>query len=353
VGAAEQGSEHPVARAIVDHARSVCDRKDNAGFEVATTMFEAHIGEGVRAQVDGHSVVVGRPSMFDDEKSIRADSGRNEDSTTVFVGIDGAYAGWIALNDVVKPEAHLAVAALRRLGVDVGMISGDNRAVANKVAKSVGISPELVFAQATPADKIDIIKKLQAPERDGDNIELDSHVMGSATGGRRVAMVGDGVNDSPALAAATVGITVAGATDVAMEAADVVLLRERALFDIPGALILSRSAFARIKVNLYAACVYNVLMIPFAMGVFLPFGLMLNPMAASGAMAMSSVSVVVSSLWLQRWQPPAWIEDSTNTDSPVDIEANTYNSRPSLWNRLGNLFTRTTSTGPRYQHVSG
>jgi Cu+-exporting ATPase len=138
-----------------------------------------------------------------------------------------------------------------------------------------------------------------------------------------------------------------------MEAADVVLLRERALFDIPGALILSRSAFARIKVNLYAACVYNVLMIPFAMGVFLPFGLMLNPMAASGAMAMSSVSVVVSSLWLQRWQPPAWIEDSTNSDSPVDIEANTYSSRPSLWNRLGNLFIRTTSMRPRYQHVSG
>lgn len=362
VGAAEQGSEHPIARALAEHAREVCGLAPDAAFSSTAADFEARVGEGVRATVDGHKLAVGRPDMLTAAGiAIPPNAIPDGESTTVAVAIDGAYAGWVALMDVVKPEARTAVQALRRLGLDVGMISGDSRAVALKVARTVGISPDLVFAEASPADKIKVIRRLQGTDSDttanADNsVELGA-VSAMATAAnpvtsalkqpRRVAMVGDGINDSPALAASTVGITIAGATDVAVEAADVVLLRERALLDIPAAIVLSRSAFTRIKFNLFAACIYNVLMIPFAMGVFLPLGLMLNPMAASGAMAMSSVSVVASSLWLQRWEPPKWIE--AGDTAPTDLEANSSLPHPSLWDRIRALFGM--SAGPRYQHL--
>jgi len=212
-------------------------------------------------------------------------------TTNIFVAIDGLYAGHLCLSDTVKDTAAAAVAALTRMGIKSAIVTGDQRSTALAVARAVGIDSENVYAGVTPDEKQDIIYKFQEK-------------------GECVAMVGDGINDSPALATANIGIAMASGTDVAMEASDIVLMRPNNLMDIPTSIQLAKSIFNRIKLNLGWACAYNIVGLPFAMGVFLPFGLHLHPMAAGAAMAASSVSVVVSSLLLRFWKRPQWMDDA-------------------------------------------
>jgi Cu+-exporting ATPase len=177
------------------------------------------------------------------------------------------------------------------MGIKTAMVTGDQRSTALAVARVVGIPEENVWAGVSPDQKQEIIREIQ--DR-----------------GEVVAMVGDGINDSPALATANVGVAMASGTDVAMEAADIVLMRPTELMDIPASLHLARHIFRRIKLNLAWACLYNLVGLPFAMGMFLPLGLHLHPMASGAAMACSSVSVVVSSLLLKFWKRPSYMDDA-------------------------------------------
>jgi len=205
----------------------------------------------------------------------------------------------VSLADSPKPSSRHAIRALQNMGIEVNMMTGDGKATAIAIAKQVGIRPEDVWSTMSPKGKAAAITELI--EKYGDS----------------VAMVGDGINDSPALVAATVGIALSSGTSVAIEAADIVLMRSD-LLDVVAALHLSRSIFAVIKRNLIWACVYNILGIPLAMGFFLPFGLYMHPMMAGAAMAFSSVSVVTSSLTLKWWRRPA---DSVMPDESVNSGA--------------------------------
>jgi Cu2+-exporting ATPase len=265
--AVEADSEHPLARAIVEGARS-------RGLSVpAATAFESLAGRGARAQVDGHVVAVGGPRLLD-EMSLAplpraADWGR-EGRTVLHVIIDGQVAGAIAAEDEVRPESREAVDALHALGIRVAMITGDSQAVADSVARRLGIDD--VSAQVLPADKATAVRRFQE-------------------GGRKVAMVGDGVNDAPALATADVGIAIGAGTDVAVESAGIVLVRNDPR-DVVAAIELSRATYRKMIQNLVWATGYNLVAIPVAAGVLVPWGIDL-PMAV-GAIAMSVSTIVVA-----------------------------------------------------------
>jgi Cu2+-exporting ATPase len=265
--AVEGDSEHPLARAILcgAHARNL---------EVPTaTGFEALAGRGARAQVEGKQVSVGGPRLLEDLSltplPVAADWDR-EGRTVLYVIVDGRVAGAIAVEDEVRPESREAVDALHALGVRVAMITGDSQEVADSVARRLGIDE--VAAQVLPGDKAAAVKRFQQ-------------------GGRKVAMVGDGVNDAPALATADVGIAIGAGTDVAVESAGIVLVRSDPR-DVVGAIELSRATYAKMIQNLVWATGYNLIAIPIAMGVLTPWGVDL-PMAV-GAIAMSVSTIVVA-----------------------------------------------------------
>jgi Cu2+-exporting ATPase len=265
--AVEADSEHPLARAIVEGARS-------RGLSVpAATAFESLAGRGARAQVDGHVVAVGGPRLLD-EMSLASlppanDWGR-EGRTVLHVIVDGRVAGAIAAEDEVRPESREAVDALHALGIRVAMITGDSQAVADSVARRLGIDE--VAAQVLPADKATAVRRFQE-------------------GGRKVAMVGDGVNDAPALATADVGIAIGAGTDVAVGSAGIVLVRNDPR-DVVAAIELSRATYRKMIQNLVWATGYNLVAIPVAAGVLVPWGIDL-PMAV-GAIAMSASTIVVA-----------------------------------------------------------
>jgi Cu+-exporting ATPase len=279
VAAAERGSEHPLAEALVRHA-------DAAGIPmVEATSFEAVAGRGVRATVDGTTVLVGTAAFLEDAgvDLTQAEAIDVGAASPAFVARDGILIGLIGLADTVKPASAEAIDRLQRAGLDVWMITGDRRATADAIGSQVGIGPERILAEVMPADKAAKVGELQA-------------------GGAVVAMVGDGINDAPALAQADLGISIGTGADVALEASDITLVGDD-LGGVPTAVRLSRSTMRTIRQNLGWAFGYNVLLIPIAAGLLFPLaGLLLNPALAAGAMALSSVSVVANSLRLRTFR---------------------------------------------------
>jgi cation-transporting P-type ATPase A/B/Cu+-exporting ATPase len=273
-GAVEQASEHPVATAISGAARTELGPLPQAAG------FAAMPGLGARGSVDGHEVAVGRESLFGQlgmtVPAQVADQCRRWEQagrTTVLAGWDGQVRGTIAVADTVKPSAAGAVAGLRQLGLRTVLLTGDSQATARAVAAEAGTDE--VIAGALPGDKVDVIRDLQAR-------------------GHRVAMVGDGVNDGPALATADLGLALGTGTDVAITAADLILLRDD-LGAVPDAIALARATLATIRGNLTWAFGYNIVAIPLAAA-----GL-LNPLIAGAAMALSSAFVVANSVRLRRF----------------------------------------------------
>jgi len=267
--AVEADSEHPLARAIV---RAADDR--GVGRQLASG-FEALAGRGVRGRVDGREVSVGGPRLLTEAGLQETETMRrwaDDGATVLSVVSDGALLGAIAVADEIRPESREAVAALRQLGVRVAMITGDARPVAEAVARDVGIDPAEVAAEVLPADKDAAVARFQAD-------------------GSRVAMVGDGVNDAPALARADVGIAIGAGTDVAVESAGIVLVSDDPR-DVVGAIRLSRAAYQKMVQNLWWAAGYNIAAIPLAAGVLAPIGFIM-PMSL-GALLMSVSTIVVA-----------------------------------------------------------
>ncbi|PQV62820.1 Cu+-exporting ATPase [Abditibacterium utsteinense] len=276
VASAESGSEHPLGEAIVRAAKT-------KGLILSPVeKFNALAGHGIEASVEGRQILIGNAKLLR-ERGITPDEDTSsrladEAKTPVFVALDGQFAGIVAVADPIKNGAREAIERLHRLGLEVTMLSGDNRRTAEAIAKQVGI--ERIFAEVLPGGKADKIKELQAE-------------------GKIVAMVGDGINDAPALAQANVGIAMGTGTDVALEAADITLIKGD-LNGVANSIALSKATVANIKQNLFFAFIYNVLGIPIAAGLLYPFtGWLLSPILASLAMALSSVSVVSNALRLR------------------------------------------------------
>jgi Cu+-exporting ATPase len=279
-GSLESNSEHPLGRAIVAHAR-----EDELGFRTVEG-FEAVAGHGVRGTIGGREVLIGNARMmaerdvdiasFADATDRHASNG----ATVSYVAVGGRAAGLIAISDPVKAESAAAVRTLESQGLAIWLLTGDGRRTADAVARQVGIAAGRVIAEVLPADKAAVVERLQAK-------------------GHRVAMVGDGINDAPALAQADVGVAIGTGADVAIEASDITLVGGDPRL-IASAIGLSRATLRTIRQNLFWAFAYNVLLIPVAMGVLYPItGWTLNPALAAAAMALSSVSVVTNSLRLR------------------------------------------------------
>ena len=279
---AEKGSEHPLGEAIVRGAE-----EKGLKFKKVDT-FNAIPGHGIEVTIEGKNILAGNRKLMVDRnislESLEKDSNRlaEEGKTPMYVAFDNKIAGIIAVADTVKENSKRAIELLHNMGIKVAMITGDNRRTAEAIAKQVGI--DIVLAEVLPEDKANEVKKLQAE-------------------GKKVAMVGDGINDAPALAQADIGIAIGSGTDVAMESADIVLMRSD-LLDVPTAIQLSKKTIKNIKENLFWAFGYNTLGIPIAMGVLHIFGgPLLDPMIAGAAMSLSSVSVLTNALRLKRFKP--------------------------------------------------
>ncbi len=280
---AEKGSEHPLGEAIVNRAKEknipLLDPKD----------FRAIAGHGIEATVDGVSLLMGNARLMRDRgvafqgMEAKGEELSNQGKTPMFIAMDRNLAGMVAVADTLKANSRETVQALHRMGIEVVMITGDNRRTAEAIGRQIGI--DRILAEVLPEGKASEVKKLQAE-------------------GKRVAMVGDGINDAPALAQADVGIAIGTGTDVAMESADITLISGD-LRGVVTAIALSRATLRNIKQNLFWAFAYNSILIPVAAGVLFPFfGILLNPILAAAAMGLSSVTVVSNALRLRRLKPP-------------------------------------------------
>lgn len=276
VASAERGSEHPLGEAMV------CSANEKNLELVEAQEFEAISGHGIEARIEQHQLLIGNTRLMA-ERGINVDTEAAQrlaadGKTPMFAAIDGEFAGIIAVADPIKETSRPAIESLHRLGLEVAMLTGDNRATAEAIARQVDI--DRVLAEVLPQGKSEEIKKLQSE-------------------GKIVGMVGDGINDAPALAQADIGIAMGSGTDVAMEAADITLVRGD-LCGVASSIALSKATITNIKQNLFFAFFYNVMGIPIAAGVLYPFtGWLLSPVIASAAMALSSVSVVTNALRLR------------------------------------------------------
>ncbi|MEK6192138.1 MAG: heavy metal translocating P-type ATPase [Chloroflexota bacterium] len=300
-GAAERGSEHPLASAIVRRAGEEGVVADSA----TVTEFAAVPGGGVRATVEGRAVLIGSARLLSDAGVVAPPASSLDDAeraaaaagqTAVWVAVDGELRGLLTIADRIKPEAPVAVAQLRAAGLEPWLLTGDRAPAARAIGAAVGIDPDRIVAEVQPGEKAARIETLQAT-------------------GRRVAMVGDGINDAPALAQADLGVAIGTGADVAVEASDVTLVGDD-LRAVPASIGLARATMRIIRQNLVWAFGYNVLLIPVAAGILYPFtGWTLNPALAAGAMALSSVSVVTNSLRLRGFRP----RDAERTTDVTDL----------------------------------
>ena len=296
---AERSSEHPLGQAIIQGA---LDKGLNL---TAPGEFESYTGRGIKVAVDGRRVLVGTRHLLEangiETAALEKEAERlaAEGKTSVYAAVDGRPAGIIAVADTVKEESAAAIAALKRLGIEVVMITGDNRHTAAAIARQVGI--ERVLAEVLPRDKALEIKRLQA-------------------GNKLVGMVGDGINDAPALAQADIGIAIGTGTDIAIESSDITLISGE-LKGVVTAISLSRAAMRNIRQNLTWAFIYNVIGIPIAAGALYPaFGILLSPMIGAAAMAFSSLSVVTNANRLRTYKaPPLAAPEPVKIEPKVEI----------------------------------
>lgn len=281
---AEADSEHPLARTIVEEAA-------RRGQETLPYRdFTAIAGGGIQATVDGQRVVIGTPHLLaehgvslTDEDQARMDALQTQGKTAMLVAVDGRAAGVIAVADQIRTSARQTIAQLQALDIQVALLTGDNRRTGEAVGHTLGIPADRVFAEALPSDKARYVKQLQAE-------------------GLFTAMVGDGVNDAPALAQADLGIAIGAGTGVAIETAEIVLMRSDPL-DVLAAIRLSKATVRKMKQNLFWAAIYNVIAIPVAAGVLYPFGILLNPAIGALAMSASSITVATNAVLLKRVEP--------------------------------------------------
>lgn len=279
---AEKGSEHPLGEAILKAAEDTNLQLKN------TESFNAITGKGIEVIIEGKSILLGNKKLMIERNlnisNLEEASNKlaSEGKTPMFIAVNNTLAGIIAVADTLKPSSKKAVERLHAMGIEVAMITGDNKRTAEAIAKQVGI--DVVLSEVLPEDKANEIKKLQSQ-------------------GKKVAMVGDGINDAPALAQAEVGIAIGSGTDVAIESADIVLMRSD-IMDVVTAIELSNKTIKNIKQNLFWAFGYNTLGIPIAMGIWYAFGgPLMNPMLAALAMSFSSVSVLLNALRLKTFKP--------------------------------------------------
>jgi P-type Cu+ transporter len=281
-GGVERSSEHPLAAAIVEGAQG-------RGLALPDpTAFTAIPGHGIEATVEGHALLLGNLKLMRDRAipldglDERASQLAGEGKTAMYVAIDGRPAGVVAVADTVKEDSRAAIQALAAMGLEVVMMTGDNERTGKAIARQVGI--ERVLAEVLPQDKAFNVQKLQLE-------------------GKTVAMVGDGINDAPALAQAHVGFAIGTGTDVAIAASDITLIKG-SLRGVVTAIQISRATMRNVYQNLAGAFVYNVLGLPVALGLLYPFfGLLLSPLLAALAMSFSSVTVITNANRLKRWRP--------------------------------------------------
>lgn len=299
-------SEHPVASAVADYCKS------HGAIRSEVDDFEVRSGGGVVGRISGktaalgNAALIGSYSAIDEKYSAIAENLAKAGKTPVYIAFDGKLLGIIAVADAVRDDSRCAVAELKRLGIRTVMLTGDNRTTASAVAENIGIDE--VIADVLPGDKENAIASI---------IETGS-----------AAMVGDGINDAPALTRATVGIAIGAGTDVAIDAADVVLISD-GIGGVPSALHLSRAVLRNIKENLFWAFFYNCICIPVAAGALIPaFGIALDPMFAAAAMSLSSVSVVLNALRLNFVKPGKWMKTGTQPDGGNAGDEN--DSKPGL-----------------------
>ncbi|MDO5062256.1 MAG: heavy metal translocating P-type ATPase [Peptostreptococcaceae bacterium] len=282
VASAEKSSEHPLGEAIVKEA-------EKRGIELLSAEhFEAITGQGIKVEIQGKKLWIGNAKLMNENGIVISDFQNESDrladegKTPMYVGLEDRLWGIIAVADVVKPSSAKAIAKLTEMGIEVAMITGDNKKTAEAIAKQVGI--HRVLSEVLPQDKANEVKKIQEE-------------------GKKVAMVGDGINDAPALAQSDIGIAIGSGTDVAMESADIVLMHSD-LMDVPTAILLSKRTIRTIKQNLFWAFAYNTAGIPIAAGLLHVFGgPLLDPMFAAAAMSLSSVSVLTNALRLKTFKP--------------------------------------------------
>lgn len=280
--AAEQRSEHPIAHALIEAAQALNIMPGTL------ESFEAISGSGLRAQVSGRDVLIGADRLFSQQHidisrfANTAAQLASEGKTPIYMAVDNQIAAVMALADTLKPDAIEALAALHKLDFKIAMITGDNQRTAEAIAKQLGI--DTVIAEVLPEQKVDAVKQLRSLHG-------------------KIAFVGDGINDAPALAEADLGLAIGTGTDIAIESADLVLVSGD-IQGVPKSIALARATMRNIKQNLFWAFAYNAALIPLAAGVAYPFwGVLLSPILAAGAMALSSVFVVTNALRLRRWQP--------------------------------------------------